>query len=142
MSHARIVQALKDLFNVSISEGSISGLLEQASRYSSSEIAKITNELQLSSVLGIDETGCKINGNKHWYWTFQSTLNTLIVANKSRGTKVIDATFTEGFKNACVNHDNYSSYGSLECKSEQLCLAHKLRDLNYAIECDDTQVMN
>ena len=24
---------------------------------------------------------------------------------------------------------------------EQLCLAHKLRDLNYTIECDDTQVM-
>ena len=38
--------------------------------------------------------------------------NTLIVADKSRGTKVITDTFTEGFKNACVVHDNYSSYYS------------------------------
>ena len=38
-------------------------------------------------------------------------------------------------------HDNYSSYNSLIAKDEQLCLAHKLRDLKYAIECDDTQVM-
>jgi len=45
----------------------------------------------------------------------------LIVANKSRGTEVITDTFENGFKNACVVHDNYSSYSSLECDSEQLC---------------------
>jgi len=59
---------------------------------------------------------------------------------KSRGTKVINNTFANGFKNACVVHDNYSSYSSLECKSEELCLVHKLRDLNYAIESDDTML--
>jgi len=37
-------------------------------------------------------------------------------------------------------HDNYSSYSSLECVSEQLCLAHKMRDLNYAIECDNSKL--
>ena len=40
-----------------------------------------------------------------------------------------------------VVHDNYSSYSSLIANGEQLCLAHKVRDLNYAIECDNTQVM-
>jgi len=54
---------------------------------------------------------------------------------------VITETFENGFKNACVVHDNYSSYNSLEADTEQLCLAHKMRDLNYAIECDNTQVM-
>lgn len=61
--------------------------------------------------------------------------------DKSRATKVINDTFDEGFVNACVVHDNYSSYNSLIAQSEQLCLSHKLRDLNYAIECDNTQVM-
>jgi len=88
----------------------------------------------------IDETGCKINSSKHWHWTFQNDTNTLVVANKSRGTKVINQTFENGFKNACVVHDNYSSYNALECKSEQLCLAHKMRDLNYAIDCDGTKL--
>ncbi len=96
--------------------------------------------LSKSAVVGIDETGCKVNGSKHWHWTFQDKNNTLIVANKSRGTKVITDTFETGFKNACVVHDNYSSYSSLECVSEQLCLAHKMRDLNYAIECDNTKL--
>lgn len=86
------------------------------------------------------ETGWKIDGSKYWHWTFQNRTNTLVVANKSRGTTVINETFGNGFKNACVVHDNYSSYSSLECDSEQLCLAHKLRDLNYAIECDNSKL--
>ena len=141
MSNKRIVSLLSNLFNIRLSEGSISKLLAKASRLSQSEIEKITTLLSKASIVGIDETGCKVNGEKHWHWTFQDARNTLVVADKSRGTKVITETFENGFVNACVVHDNYSSYSTLECQSEQLCLAHKLRDLNYAIECDNTKLM-
>jgi len=140
MSNKRVVQLLWNLFNITLSEGSVNNLLSKASRLSQGEITKIQTLLSQSAVIGIDETGCKVNGSKHWHWTFQDKDNTLIVANKSRGTKVITDTFTTGFKNACVVHDNYSSYSSLESVSEQLCLAHKMRDLNYAIECDNTKL--
>jgi len=140
MAHKRIVSLLSDLFNVNIAEGTINSLLKKASKLSSLEIQKITTALESASLIGIDETGCKIDASKHWHWTFQNSTNTLVVVDKSRGTKVINNTFANGFKNACVVHDNYSSYSSLECKSEQLCLAHKLRDLNYAIESDDTML--
>ena len=140
MSNKRVVELLWNLFNIRLSEGSINNLLAKASKLSQSEITKIQALLSKSTIIGIDETGCKVDGSKHWHWTFQDENNTLIVANKSRGTKVITDTFISGFKNACVVHDNYSSYSSLECESEQLCLAHKMRDLNYAIECDDTKL--
>lgn len=140
MSHKRIMSLLKNLFHLTISEGTITTLLAKAGKLSQKEIDAIKETLQKASIVGIDETGCKIDGEKHWHWTFQNSENTLIVANKSRGTAVIDTTFENGFKDACVVHDNYSSYSSLECKSEQLCLAHKLRDLNFAIECDNTKL--
>lgn len=140
ISHNRIVSVLSDLFNIKIAEGTINSLLKKASKLSDIEIQKITTALEEASIVGIDETGCKIDGSKHWHWTFQNSLNTLVVVDKSRGTKVINETFKNGFKNACVVHDNYSSYSSLECESEQLCLAHKLRDLNYAIDCDSTKL--
>ena len=140
MAHKRIVSLLSDLFNINIAEGTINSLLKKASKLSQTEIQKITTALESASLVGIDETGCKINSSKHWHWTFQNTTNTLVVVDKSRGTKVINKTFANGFKNACVVHDNYSSYSSLECKSEQLCLAHKIRDLNYAIDCEDTML--
>jgi transposase len=137
----RIVSVMSNLFKVNISYGVIDKMIKRASSLSENEIKKIAKELELSKILGIDETGCKVNGEKYWHWAFQNDKNTLIIANKSRGTKVINETFEDGFVNACVIHDNYSSYSSLIANREQLCLAHKLRDLNYAIACDDTQVM-
>ena len=141
ISYNRIVLAMRSLYGITISEGAVDNIIKRSSKLSSKEIEKITKELELSDIVGIDETGCKVDGAKYWHWTFQNENSTLVVANKSRGTKVITETFEDGFVNACVVHDNYSSYNSLIAKDEQLCLAHKLRDLNYAIECDDTQVM-
>jgi UDP-N-acetylglucosamine transferase subunit ALG13 len=141
LSYNRIVSAMKSLYSITISEGTVDTIIKRSSKYSEVAIDKIKQQLKLSDVMGIDETGCKVNGQRYWHWTFQNDKNTLIVANKSRGTKVITETFEDGFVNACVVHDNYSSYSTLVAKDEQLCLAHKLRDLNYAIACDDTQVM-
>ena len=141
MSYNRIVSALQDLYKITLSEGSVDNLIKRASSLSTNEIEKLMKELEISDIVGIDETGCKVNGDKWWHWTFQNNNSTIIVANKSRGTKVIDNNFENGFVNACVVHDNFSSYNNLVAKDEQLCLAHKLRDLNYAIECDNTQVM-
>jgi transposase len=141
LSYNRIVSALKSLYGITISEGAVDNIIKRSSKLSSKEIENITRQLELSDIVGIDETGCKVDGAKHWHWTFQNENSTLVVANKSRGTVVITDTFEDGFVNACVVHDNYSSYNSLIAKDEQLCLAHKLRDLNYAIECDHTQVM-
>ena len=141
LSYNRIALALQNLYNLYLSEGTIDNLLKRASKLSQNEINKIVAQLKESEVVGIDETGCKIDGAKYWHWTFQNDTCTFIVANKSRGTKVINQNFENGFPNACVVHDNFSSYNSLNAFREQLCLAHKLRDLNYAIECDNTKLM-
>ena len=141
LPYNRIVSLISNLFKVNISYGVIDKMIKRASSLSENEIKNIVEELELSEIVGIDETGCKVDGKKYWHWTFQNEQNTLIVASQSRGKKVINETFEDGFVNACVVHDNYSSYNSLVTSKEQLCLAHKLRDLNYAIASDHTQVM-
>jgi transposase-like protein len=141
VSYKRIVQTLKTMYKLDISEGTVDSLLKKASKLSKPEIEKIVSQLEVSDMVGIDETGAKVNGNRDWHWVFQNDTCTYIVHNESRGTTVIDEEFENGFVNAIVVHDNYSSYSSLIASGEQLCLAHKLRDLNYAIECDDTKLM-
>ncbi len=141
ISYTRIVDTLKTMYKLAISEGTIDNLLKKASKLSQSEMDKLIAQLELSDMVGIDETGVKVNTQRDWHWVFQNDSCTYIVHNESRGTKVIDEHFKNGFVDATVGHDNYSSYNSLIAKDEQLCLAHKLRDLNYAIDCDDTQVM-
>ena len=141
VSYTRIVQTLKTMYKIDISEGTVDNLIKKASKLSQNEINKIVSQLELSDIVGIDETGVKVNGNRDWHWVFQNDTNTFIVHNESRGTKVIDEHFPNGFADAIVVHDNYSSYNNLVASGEQLCLAHKLRDLNYAIECDNTKLM-
>jgi len=141
VSYTRIVQTLKTMYKIDISEGTVDNLIKKASKLSKNEINKIVSQLELSDIVGIDETGVKVNGARDWHWVFQNDTNTFIVHNESRGTKVIDEHFSDGFVDAIVVHDNYSSYNNLIANGEQLCLAHKLRDLNYAIECDNTKLM-
>ena len=141
LSYNRIVSALKTLYNLTITQGAVDNIIKRASKFSQNEIDKIVSQLKLSSKVGIDETGAKVNGQRDWHWVFQNDTCTFIVYNQSRGTKVINENFEDGFVNAIVVHDNYSSYNKLIAKGEQLCLAHKLRDLNYAIACDDTKLM-
>jgi transposase-like protein len=141
VSYKRIVQTLQTLYKISISEGTVDSLLKKAAKLSQNEIDKIVSELSLADIVGIDETGVKVNGSRDWNWVFQNNRCTFIVHNESRGAKVIEKNFEDGFVNAIVVHDNYSSYSNLISSGEQLCLAHKIRDLNYAIECDNAQVM-
>jgi transposase len=126
ISYRRIVSIMSNLFKVKLSEGVVDRMIKKSSALSKREIEKISQNLELSSIVGIDETGCKVNGDRYWHWTFQDNQNTLIIANKSRGTKVIDENFENGFVNACVIHDNYASYNSLIANKEQLCLAQGL----------------
>lgn len=141
LSYTRIVEALKTMYKITISEGTVDSLLKKAAKLSKNEIDKIVSQLSLADKVGIDETGVKVNGSRDWNWVFQNESCTYIVHNESRGSKVIEENFEDGFVNAVVVHDNYSSYNSLIANGEQLCLAHKLRDINYAIECDDSEVM-
>lgn len=141
LSYNRIVKAMQTIYKINISEGTIDNLIKRASKLSYDEIDKIVSLLEVSNKVGIDETGAKVNGDRNWHWIFQNDSCTYIVADTSRGTKVINENFEEGFVNAIVVHDNFSSYSSLISKGEQLCLAHKLRDLNYAYECDNTTVI-
>jgi len=141
ISYNRVVQLLKTMYGIEISKGTVDRLLKKASLLSQDEIKKIVSQLELSDMIGIDETGAKVNGERDWNWVFQNENSTYIVHSESRGRKVINENFENGFVDAVIVHDNYSSYNGLIAKDEQLCLAHKLRDINYAIECDDTKLM-
>jgi transposase-like protein len=141
VSYKRVVQTLQTIYNIDISEGTVDKIIKKVSKLSKNEINKIVSQLEMSSMVGIDETGAKVNKDRDWHWVFQNDTCTYIVHDESRATKVIEDNFPKGFKKAIVVHDNFSSYNKLIAKDEQLCLAHKLRDLNYAIECDNTKLM-
>ena len=89
----------------------------------------IKEKVAWSKVVGGDETGIKINGDKAWFWVFQNSLYTFIKAAYSRGYQSITETFSDGFPLPVYVSDSLSAQLKTKTLAKQLCLAHLMREL-------------
>ena len=132
----RLKNIFSQVFSISLSEGTIGNILERSAQKCQGVYQQIKSEIATSSVVGSDETGAKVNGQKWWIWTWQNILNTFIVASDNRGSKTIDSIWENGLPNSVLISDRWSAQLKVHTQGKQICLAHLLRDLNYLIETE------
>ena len=113
-----------------ISQGGIVGLLQRFTGKTLPMYQEIKNRIEKAACLGTDETGAKINGKTHWFWTWQNEALTFIVQSPSRGYKTIQETFPDGLPAVVLVHDRWAAHFKCEADHHQVCLAHLFRDLN------------
>ena len=131
--YARITHLFRDFFKLKLSEGSIDNFLERLKNKATIACETIREKIQSSLVVGADETGCRVNGKKHWFHVWQTPLLTLIVSFAGRGHKVIEKYFGNGFTDSFYVSDCWSSQLKVKAHRHQLCMAHLLRELtNFA----------
>jgi transposase len=132
----RMKEIFGDVFNAPISEGGIHYILDKLVTKAQPAYELIKQKLQsnIKYAIGSDETGVKVNGDKHWAWTWQNEEATFITITDNRGQISIDQTFKDGFKNSVLVHDCWASHFNTDAKTHQICIAHLLRDLNYLNE--------
>lgn len=135
----RLVGALKDLYGIEISQGSVANILNRMRKQSKSGYEAIKDVIEHSTVVGADETGERLNGKLHWMWIFQNALATYVFQDPSRGKAAIDKHFPGGLEESVLVTDRHSSYFNVQTKGHQLCLAHLLRELIYLGELDKQQ---
>lgn len=131
---ARMKETLNDVFGVGISEGGIHCLLQSFAQKTTPVYQMIKQRVQEAQVIGTDETGTKVNGSKHWFWTWQTPNLTYIAHSKNRGSQTINQEFPNGFPNATLVHDGWKAQLKTFSKHHQSCLAHLQRTLNYLNE--------
>ena len=90
----------------------------------------IQQKARESKVIGSDETGSKIGGKTGWFFTWQNTKLTFIVAAITRGFSTIETYFEDGFKKAVYVSDCLAAQLKVSAKKHQLCIVHLLRELN------------
>ena len=129
LPYRRIKKAMSDLFNISLSEGTIDNLLAKLTVSAMPIYKTIQTRIQESGVVGGDETGTKINGRKGWFHVWQNNTLTFIVAAATRGYETTAVYFEKGFKKAVYVSDCWSAQLKTPAKKHQLCLAHLLREL-------------
>jgi len=135
VSYRRLSRLLLDLFGLSISEGALDAAFRRGKPLFDADVAAILARLRRARVIYSDETGVRIDGSGCWNWVFQNAEVVIHVVRRSRGADVV-AEVLGGHRPALWVSDLYvAPQGPAE--HWQLCLAHQLRDCQYAIEAGD-----
>jgi transposase len=130
LPYKRMSTFFKDMFSLPLSEGSIDSILEEMSRKSEVAYKAIRDRIIKSETVGSDETGCRVNGKKHWFHVWQTNILTFIVSFTSRGHRVFEEYFPEGFLHSFYVSDCWASQLKTKVRARQLCTAHLLRELS------------
>ena len=131
----RLRMLMGEVFGLSISEGAISNILARAQAPLTTAAAAIAAQVTASAVVASDETSVRVAGKTWWEWVFVTAVCVLHVIHPSRGASVVRALFGAQRPRAWVS----DSFGSQRGHADQwqMCLAHLLRDAQYATDCGD-----
>ena len=136
ISYRRLSQLLLQVFNLSMSEGAIANLLEVVKNRLNQSVEEITSRLHQSKLVCSDETGARVKGKNQWEWVFQNENLCLHVIKPTRSAKVIEEVMGEHQPEVWVS-DLFSAQKNNPAIKWQVCLAHQLRNCQYAIDAGD-----
>jgi hypothetical protein len=124
------------LFALRISEGALDAMLRRAKPCLDHEVAAILARLRRSWIICSAETSVRIDGRTHWNWVFQNDQVVIHVVRNSRAASVVADELTGHRPSIWVS----DLYGAQQGHADlwQVCLAHQLRDCEFAIEAGDT----
>jgi transposase len=127
---------MAQIYGLEISEGGIANLLKTTKQDLKPTITEIVEKLRSSEQVNSDETSARVRGKNEWEWVFQNREVCYHVIEPSRGGKVIQQVMA-GHEPEVWGSDLFSSQKTHPGKSWQVCLAHQIRDCQYAIDQGD-----
>jgi transposase len=129
LSKKRTAQALAELFDTPVSEGTVASMTKRAADGLDGFLGLVKERITASKVAGFDETGLRVAGKLHWVHCARTGKYTLITCHPKRGSEGIDdAGVLTRFRGVAV-HDAWAPYDTYADIEHQLCCAHALREL-------------
>jgi transposase len=133
----RLARLLSDLLGLEISEGALANLLRESSGAFARQTELIRARLLSGSILQSDETSARVGKKTWWTWVFHDADSACFRIRPSRGKTVVSE-FLGEFRPAFWVSDRFGAQMGWATTGHQACLAHLLRDVQYAIEAGDT----
>jgi len=135
VSYARLAEMLEGLFGLKISEGAIANMLARAAKPFAVCAEAIHETVRNSPVIASDETSARVKGKTHWQWVFGAATAVAHVIAPTRG-KIVPKQFLNGAKPKVWLSDRLAAQCN-HALEHQVCLAHLIRDAQYAIDDGD-----
>ena len=129
----RTIELFRDLFKISLSEGSIVNMTTRCANQLSGFMEMVKQKLIDAKIMHNDETGINIRGILHWLHTAGNKEFTYLFPHKRRGTVAFDDIGILPVFNGVSVHDFWKPYEKYDC-SHAYCNAHLIRELTFANE--------
>jgi transposase len=139
MPYERMAEYFKHVMNLPVSPGTLNNIVHRFAQKASPAYNAIKAAIEQAEYAGSDETGGKVNGKKHWFWTWQNDKCTFIIHSESRGFDTIELTFPDGLPNTILGSDRWAAQLKSTTQGHQICMAHLLRDLNFIEQLHGSQ---
>jgi transposase len=133
LPYGRLTQITEDLLGFALSEGTVENKLKHMLSLAKGVIQRIKEHVMKASWTGSDETGTHVGGKKFWQWVWQSPLASYFAVDRRRGYGAVVEHFTEKYQGVLI-HDCWSAQNNTKAGAHQLCHAHLVRNLQYAID--------
>ena len=138
LPYHRIKEFFEDLFNHSISTGTLVNFNRVCYNTLKPVEEEIKSQITNSAVVHFDETGIRVEANNTWLHVASTSSLTYYFAHPNRGQKATeDIDILPHFEGTAV-HDNWPTYFKYIC-DHALCNAHHLRELTSCEERDEQQ---
>ena len=136
ISYVRLRRLFEHLFGLCVSEGALDAMFRRAKPAFDDATAAILARLRRSRIVCSDETSVRIDGVTCWNWVFQNAQVVIHVVRRSRGAGVVAEVMGRHRPTIWVS----DLFGAQQGHADlwQVCLAHQLRDCQFAIDAGDT----
>lgn len=129
VSVSRTKEILANVFNIPLSEGTITDMVSRCAERLSGTLARIDSHILNSDVNNADETGLRVEGTLHWAHVLCNGSFTHIFLNAKRGWPgMADIGLLPQF-HGILEHDCWAPYWSVPGVTHAVCCAHLLREL-------------
>jgi len=129
LPYGRLTQITEDVLGFALSEGTVANKLKHMLKQAKGIIQRIKQHVMAAAWTGSDETGTHVEGKKFW----QCPLASYFAVDRRRGYGAVVEHFTEKYQGVLI-HDCWSAQNNTPAGAHQLCHAHLVRNLQYAID--------
>jgi transposase len=136
VSFKRLTELFEGMFGLTISQGAISNMLARMGKPFGAAAEEIAATVRGSEAIASDETSARVKGKTWWQWTFGCATAVYHVIAPTRG-KCVPTDFLGGVKPKMWLSDRLAAQLK-HAEEHQFCLAHLIRDAQYAIDHGDT----
>ena len=137
ISFERLVRLFSEVFGLKISEGAVVNMLTDSQEPFAQQASRIRADLLAGTILASDETSMRVGKRNWWAWVFHHGDACCYLIHPNRSKAAVSEFLGEYRPDNWVS-DRFGAQKGWAKRHHQFCLAHLIRDAQYAIDAGDT----